>query len=49
MGLRRRNRPKRHEEGEYREWVYFEWADDAIADLREEVNGLAENVRDVEV
>ncbi|UPW00335.1 hypothetical protein M0R88_17725 [Halorussus gelatinilyticus] len=48
-GLRRRNRPKRHEDGEYREWVYFERAGDAIADLREEVNGLAEHVRDAEV
>jgi hypothetical protein len=41
---RRKNRPKRHEDGEYREWVYFSWPGEEVTDLREEVNELAEHV-----
>ena len=47
--LRRRNRPKRDEDGEYREWVYFSWPGDAVSELREEVNDLAEYVSDAEL
>lgn len=45
----RRTRPKRHEEGEYREWVCFDWSGDEVPTLREEVNELAEYVGDAEV
>ncbi|MFC7080144.1 hypothetical protein [Halorussus caseinilyticus] len=45
----RKNRPKRHEDEEYREWVYFGWPDEELPDLREAVNGLAEYVRDREL
>ena len=47
--LRRRSRPTREEDGEYREWVSFSWPGDAVSDLREEVNDLAEYVADAEV
>ncbi len=50
-GLRRRNRPERHGDEEFREWVSFNWSDEdgAVSLLREEVNGLAEHVRDGDV
>ncbi|WP_435177705.1 hypothetical protein [Halorussus sp. AFM4] len=47
--LRRRSRPTRDEAGEYREWVYFGWSGDAVADLRDEVNDVAEYVADAEL
>ncbi len=47
--LRRRSRPERDSDGEYREWVYFSWPGETVSDLREEVNGLAEYVADAEV
>ena len=46
---RRKSRPKRHADEEYREWVCFQWPGDELSTLREEVNGLAEHVADVEV
>lgn len=45
----RRNRPKRHEDGEYREWVCFNWSGEEVPALREEVNELAEYVGDEEL
>jgi len=47
--LRRKHRPERGAEGEYREWVCFQWPDERRSDLREEVNGLADHVADAEV
>lgn len=46
---RRKSRPKRHEDEEYREWVCFQWPGDEIPSLREEVNGLADHVTETEV
>jgi hypothetical protein len=48
---RRKHRPKRHEDGEYREWVCFAWTgeDGRLGSLREEVNGLADHVEEREV
>ena len=40
----RRNRPKRKEAGEFREWVCFNWSGEEVTALREEVNELAEYV-----
>jgi hypothetical protein len=49
---RRKNRPKRHEDGEYREWVCFGWSEEdstELSSLREAVHDLAEHVRETEV
>ena len=40
----RRNRPKRHEDGEHREWVSFSWSGEDVPALREAVNELADYV-----
>jgi hypothetical protein len=44
-----RHRPKRHADGEYREWVYFSWSGEDVPTLREEVNQLADHVGETEI
>lgn len=46
---RRKHRPKRHSDGEYREWVCFSRAGEEVKSLREAVNELAEYVAENEL
>jgi len=45
----RKRRPVVGEDGEYRTWLRVDWSGDRVAGLREEVNELAEYVREVEI
>lgn len=46
---RRKRRPVRREDDEYRVWVCFGWSGEEVPDLREDVNRLAEHVDSAEV
>lgn len=45
----RKRRPKRGDDGEYRTWLCFGRSGDGASRLREEVNELAEHVREAEI
>lgn len=45
--LRCTHRPDRDGDDESREWVCFQWSGDRVPRLREEVNELADHVREV--